>query len=351
MKKLFLLFLVAIIFLWSRASFSEERSGKEIYNYYCYQCHGYSGDAATLSTTFLTPPPRNFRQTLKGDLSQQEMVLAVTEGRANTGMVSFKRVLSPAEINAVVNFIRDAFMSDLPLDQRYHSDINGWPNHEKYQSAYPFAAGEIAIDVPWEQLTKQQQAGKKLFMQSCISCHDRANVREEGDIWQHQAVSYPRSGKYDPEQPKVYDAMTGATNFMLHEIKPNLINPSPIELQGEQLFQENCAFCHGADATGKNWIGVFMQPKAANLRQSTLVNNMDSTALKQVIANGIENTSMPAWRGVLSTEGVNAIVNYLHAISSTKLQADKPHSQERTTSNNKATVIWKKTGNSLDYRQ
>jgi mono/diheme cytochrome c family protein len=35
--------------------------------------------------------------------------------------------------------------------------------------------------------------------------------------------------------------------------------------RGEKLFQANCAFCHGGDGTGKNWIGQFMEPKARDL--------------------------------------------------------------------------------------
>src|SRR3972149_1718982 len=34
--------------------------GRRIYNFRCYYCHGYSGDARTLAATLLTPKPADF---------------------------------------------------------------------------------------------------------------------------------------------------------------------------------------------------------------------------------------------------------------------------------------------------
>ncbi len=73
-----------------------------------------------------------------------------------------------------------------------HTKENGWENHQKYAAAFPFANGEIPLDTPWAQLTEEQQQGRQLFMQSCISCHDRAVVMDEGAIWELRALSYPR---------------------------------------------------------------------------------------------------------------------------------------------------------------
>ncbi len=33
---------------------------RAIYNFRCYFCHGYSGDAKTLASTYLKPQPRDF---------------------------------------------------------------------------------------------------------------------------------------------------------------------------------------------------------------------------------------------------------------------------------------------------
>ncbi len=121
------------------------------------------------------------------------MIEAVSNGSADTAMTSFTRVLSRDEIELVVDFVRKEFMIDHQPNTRYHTKANGWDNHQRYQAAFPFAKGEIPLDTTWESLSDDQRRGKRLFMDSCITCHDRAIVNSEGEIWSSQALSYPRN--------------------------------------------------------------------------------------------------------------------------------------------------------------
>jgi mono/diheme cytochrome c family protein len=43
-----------------------EPAGEAIYRFYCYQCHGYAGDAQTLASASLSPPPRDHRTYSRG---------------------------------------------------------------------------------------------------------------------------------------------------------------------------------------------------------------------------------------------------------------------------------------------
>ncbi len=62
--------------------------GRQIYNFRCYFCHGYSGDAKTLAATYLNPPPRDFTA---APLTHERIALALREGRTGTAMASFRR--------------------------------------------------------------------------------------------------------------------------------------------------------------------------------------------------------------------------------------------------------------------
>ncbi len=287
----------------SRAQTRFER-GRDIYNYRCYFCHGYAGDAKTLAKTYLDPPPRDFTSTPLSQLPRERMLKSVTDGRMNTGMAGFGEILSAEEIELVVDFVREAFMGEHKLNTRYHTVGNGWPNHERFATAFPFATGEIALDTPVEQLTPQQVNGRILFMNSCITCHDRAQVNDEGDAWTPRPVSFPRAG-YDHRQP---DAISGATPYSQHDVVPMFDNLTALERKGEGLFQQNCAFCHAANGTGKNWIGSFMEPPARDLTQ---LHGMTSARLGDVIRNGLVNTSMPAWRGVFNDAQIEAVAAYV----------------------------------------
>lgn len=293
--------------------------GRRIYNFRCYYCHGYSGNARTLAATLLTPRPVDFTTISPDSLSRQRMLKSIQSGRPGTAMMSFASILQPQEIAAVTDFVRHEFMIAKAENTRYHTEANGWYNHERYAVAFPFALGEIPLDTPWEQLTVQQAEGKRLFMASCVSCHDRALVTNKEVRWESRAVSYPRNqvspGVYPQSQnakdsPQL-DAMTSATPYHLHDQPPKLEGMTEAEQRGETLFQQNCAFCHAADGTARNWIGSFMEPHPRDLTKSTAMDSMTRARLRIVIRDGLAGTSMPAWKSVLSEQQVQDIVAYV----------------------------------------
>jgi len=219
-------------------------------------------------------------------------------------MAAFKSSLSAEQIELVVDFIRQAFMGDAKLNTRYHTEGNGWPEHERYAIAFPFATGEIALDTPLEELSPEQQQGRELFMASCITCHDRAKVEDEGVAWDPRAVSFPRSG-YSHRMP---DAVSAATPYSKHDAAPQVDGLSAQQQQGEALYQANCAFCHAADGSGQNWIGAFLQPHPRNL---ATMQGMTAARLQAVILDGLPGTTMPAWRHVLNDAQIEALSAYV----------------------------------------
>ena len=290
---------------------SQYKIGRKIYNFRCYFCHGYSGDAKTLASTFLTPAPRDFSSTSVDKLTRDTMVDAVTNGRTGSAMMGFASVLTTQEINAVVDFVRAEFMEHARVNTRYHTAENGWPEHEKYAAAYPFALGQLSIDIASEQLTPQQQLGREVFLSSCISCHDRGKVNNEGAIWESRPLSFPRNG-YSHRAPRL-DAESGASPYAVHERAPIIVDLTPIERQGQELFQQNCAFCHAADGTGHNWIGSFLDAHPRDLTGQRVA-AFTTEQLVEAISRGIKNTTMPAWQTVLTTDQIRAVVAYVQRV-------------------------------------
>lgn len=298
--------------------------GRQVYNFRCYYCHGYSGDARTLSATLLDPKPMDFTSISPQSLARERMLRSISFGRPGTAMMSFSSVLQPNEIAAVTDFIRQEFMIAKGKNTRYHTDANGWPNHERYAIAFPFATGQLALDTPWEKLTPQQADGKRLFLGACISCHDRARVNQKEVRWESRPLSYPRN-QFSPGdnlsrevQPvsesrssSSVDAMTSASPYLLHDRPPKLSGLSAAERRGEKLFQQNCAFCHAADGTARNWIGSFMESHPRDLTSPKAMSGMTSTRLKAVIREGLPGTSMPAWESVLSDQQIEDVIAYV----------------------------------------
>jgi cytochrome c oxidase cbb3-type subunit 3 len=224
-------------------------------------------------------------------------------------MMSFDKTLAKREIEAVVDFVRQEFMIESRENTRYHTAENGWPEHEKkYRAAYPFALGQLSIDVPWDQLSDEQQIGKRVFLSSCVSCHDRGYAPNESALWELRPLSFPRNGYSHVDHDT--DTISGASPYDIHEVAPNLSTLSAEERTGEQIFQRNCAFCHGADGTGRNWIGSFLDAHPRDLTGARVASLSDEQ-LVSAISNGIVGTTMPAWKSVLTEQQISAVVAYV----------------------------------------
>lgn len=288
--------------------------GRAIYNYRCYFCHGYSGDARTLAASYMSPPPVNFQAADPVQMDRRRILTALENGRPGTAMKSFKGILDSSEMAAVAAFVREEFVRRKALNTQYHTPENGWPDHERYRAAFPFAKGEIPLSQSWESLTRSQADGKRLYLASCISCHDRGAPAADDVAWDSRPLSFPRNNySFNAPAPKV-DAVASASPYALHDIPPRSTGLDARQRRGERLFQANCAFCHGADGTGKNWIGQFLEPHPRNLRDPAFMKSATRESLSHAIREGLPGTSMPAWKQVLAQRDIDAVVAYIDRV-------------------------------------
>lgn len=163
-------------------------AGRKIYNFRCYFCHGYSGNAQTVAASFLNPPPIDFTRAAPARYTQEHIVFTLKNGKPGTAMQSFRSVLNEQEMEQVAAFVVDKFVRRKAPNTLYHTPENGWQNHQRYRTAFPFATGEIPIDRPWNQLTAEQRHGKRLFLSSCVICHDRGRATGDTAIWETTRV-------------------------------------------------------------------------------------------------------------------------------------------------------------------
>jgi cytochrome c oxidase cbb3-type subunit 3 len=271
------------------------------------------------------------------------VLAAVRDGKPGTAMKGFTGILTAREMEAVSQFVRHEFMVKKAQNTRYHTRENGWPDHERNAAAFPFARGELAIDTPWDKLTPDQQKGMRLFRSACITCHDHGKVNDPGQVWESRPVSFPRDayctschqdvprsepqGVGHPQRPATHtfaerdgsvpvrpptrpEAQVAA-NYVIHDKPPVLVNASARELQGERLFQKNCAFCHAGDGTSKGWIGSFLEPHPRDLTDPRQMQGMTRERLVRSITEGLPGTSMPAWRTVLGAGEIDAVAAYI----------------------------------------
>jgi cytochrome c oxidase cbb3-type subunit 3 len=130
--------------------------------------------------------------------------------------------------------------------------------------------------------------------------------------WALRAVSYPRD-HFSHREPN-HDLISGASPYARHDVPPDPSGLSPQALEGLPLYQENCAFCHAADGTGRNWIGSFLEPRPRDFTDPAFRLADDENAMRQRILHGIPDTSMPAWKDVLGAHEIGAVIAYIQEI-------------------------------------
>ena len=77
--------------------------------------------------------------------------------------------------------------------------------------------------------------------------------------------------------------------------------PAGDALQGQVLYERNCAVCHGLDGNGKGEAAYLLQPKPRNFHagEFRLVSSQNRQPTREdvfrVVTNGMPGTPMPSW--------------------------------------------------------
>ena len=84
--------------------------GGVLYMQNCAMCHGETGTRDT--TGRMQPPPRDFAlPEVAAELTRKRMIASITNGRPGTAMMAYGSQFSQGDIEAMADFIREAFMS------------------------------------------------------------------------------------------------------------------------------------------------------------------------------------------------------------------------------------------------
>ncbi len=97
------------------------------------------------------------------------------------------------------------------------------------------------------------------------------------------------------------------------------LNGSGDMAQGQQLWRQNCSGCHGDDGSGDGWASDWLQPAPKNLTEHRFRRDL----LADILWNGIDGSSMPAWRD-LSTDQLSALAVVVDGFSQVEIPGAGP---------------------------
>ena len=129
--------------------------------------------------------------------------------------------------------------------------------------------------------------------------------------------------KIDPREVKI--SVSTIQSQILKELGIELRKtPSrAINIQnGRNIFQSNCAQCHGLTGSGDGPLASKLDPAPAVLSDPELTGNDHSTAYEnfQVISVGIANTSMVAWSEFLPEEDLWDVTYFIRTFSNENVE-------------------------------
>lgn len=170
--------------------------------------------------------------------------------------------------------------------------------------------------------------GAAAFKDNCATCHGTGgtggkgypNLNDDDWLWGgkiddiYQTLQYgirsghietrlslmPAFGRDKLLTAKEIDTIADYV-LRLHEGK------NDISSDGAQIFQKNCASCHGTDARGGREFG------APNLTNNIWLYGGDRATIIQTINNG-RNGVMPYWKGRLNDDTLRELAVYVHEL-------------------------------------
>jgi mono/diheme cytochrome c family protein len=227
--------------------------GHDTYMQYCMQCHGVNGDGKGPAAYGANPPPRNFQQGLykfasvtSGELpTDKDLKHTIRFGLRGTPMLPWD--ISDERLDAVTHYIKT-----FPDKIATKETPNPWRGDGK--AGTPQA---VTVD-PWgiEKASEAIALGKKIYhgMAQCYTCH-------------------PAYVGFDE------------------------VNAATKELTGNEI-SELRADAHLSINQDSSYGHKFMPP---DFTKNAIKSGGDIPSLYKILGAGVGGTTMPAWKGNLST--------------------------------------------------
>lgn len=182
-----------------------ESRGGVLYMQACAMCHGVSGQRATAGN--MKPPPRDFTlPDAAAELTHERMIASVTRGRPGTAMTGYANQFSKSDIEAIVDFIRKAFMPTA-VDRESPASKASEKISSKSTLPSPSAPAPVVSDMSLPMplgLKGDPVKGGEFFMKTCANCH---------------------GNKGDGEGPRAFFINPPPRNFLLETSRQKLNRP------------------------------------------------------------------------------------------------------------------------------
>lgn len=227
-----------------RASSKADASrGRQIYARTCSVCHGDRGTGSVWASANLKPAPRDFSTPhARSELTRERMLVAVAAGRPGTAMTGFATQLKSEDMQAVVDYIRGAFMrvdSDLGISGTQARGPTALPQTPVAPAAATELKADMALPLP-SGLKGDASAGRRFYDANCATCH---GVKGDGQGPRAYFINpKPRNfiaatSRAQFNRPALYAAVSAGKNGTEMPAWNQVLQPQEMANVAEYVFQ------------------------------------------------------------------------------------------------------------------
>jgi cytochrome c oxidase cbb3-type subunit 3 len=206
----------------------------------------------------------------------------------------------------------------------------GWSSVDQYEIEMaaadeqfgPIFAKYAAMEIPAVAADPQGlKIGENLYLNYCAQCHasdargSRGFPNLTDNAWQYggepETIKLTLLNGRQGIMPPMAAALPGeGVKDVAHYVMSlsGMTHDNLRKTRGADLFQSNCAVCHGADGTGNKMLG------APNLTDDVWLYGRSESAIIETIVNG-RNNVMPAWGEFLGEDKVHILSAYVWSLS------------------------------------
>lgn len=366
---------------WLEAGLQE---GKELFMARCFTCHGCAGNGLGHYASKLFITPASFRVEPFKDMTDAEWFWHIKEGVPGTVMPVWKDSdLTDDQIWSIIRYDQNTFAHPIMRD----------PDEGPVDNTNPAAAPYVGLTNPLPLTVAVLEEAKAIYLRECMICH---NDSGDGNGDYGLGLQPPPADFHDPAHYNDYSdadwfwrlreglpwsAMPSwkivysaddlwklvhylRVTFAMTEPRPPtegtqaypgiyLEQQMPASgvsyLEGQRVYLNNCAKCHGLDGTGNGWSGQYLVPPPANFTDPLMNGNTDGMWFA-LTSLGVQNSAMPVWNEFLFEGQRWAAIKYIVAAFVEGRPVNRSLAQDQAVAVNVLTLSpqnWLDAGNTI----
>jgi len=185
-----------------------------------------------------------------------------------------------------------------------------------------------------EDKNETELSGSELWAQNCGRCHNFRGPQEFNDSQWNIIVNHMRviGGIPGNQARAIIKFLQEANHPPLEPLELETTKIDEVSLadavqkgnieKGKEVYDRNCASCHGLYGKGDGPVAVSLRPRPRDLTDQEYVKGLSDEDLFKVITYGGPSVGkspfMPGWGNTLSKDDIIDIITYLRSLSKTK---------------------------------